>query len=281
MADYALCEVLNVTTSGIELLLERPLEPGTVVTILVRPEGSQGRYYRVIGSVERRESRESRWLHVIRASSRRPWSSMFIYDVMYQALTGSKAPANRDGMYVDNANGGNQSPENQYLALIEDLEKTALWLDATTEDHRDDRKEGSEPAVHRTLAWFAPFDELNNLLRQVIAREHHLAEVPAGTVLVERGSLKDVSIYLVEGVVEVESFDGKRFGITAGTDDAHFPISVLRPHAYTVRAVTDVTAILLSQEVVRKAARVTAAYKSQLGIEVTESEGLPAEFSDF
>ncbi len=56
MRDYAPCAVVSVTTSGVELLGERPLEPGTVVTILVRPEASPGKYYRVIGSVVRREA---------------------------------------------------------------------------------------------------------------------------------------------------------------------------------------------------------------------------------
>lgn len=277
MSDYALCEVLNVTTSGIELLLERPLETGTVVTILVRPEGSSQRYYRVIGSVERREKGHSRWLHVVRASSRRPWSSMFIYDVMYQALAGSRARSDPERMYVDNLAAPHQGPENPYSAMMADLEQAGSQPGAATNPDADSGD--GDPFVHRALAWFAPFDELTELMRQLIAREQCVTRKPAGTTLVERGSMQDISIYLVEGTVEVEAFDGKRFNIAAGTHEARFPISVLTPHAYTVKAVTDITVILLSQDMVRKAARITAVHKYHPGIEVSEEASLPADVS--
>lgn len=277
MSDYVLCDVLNITTSGIELLLARPLEPGTVVTILVRPEGTPQKYYRVVGSVMRRESRYPRWWHVVRASSKRPWSSMFIYDVMYQALTGSRVWPAEDWLYVGKAAAPRQRLENNYSALMADLERAASQLDAT--EASDSGPWDGDPVVQRALAWFAPFDELDSVMRRLIAREQHVTRKAAGTTLVERGSLEDISVYLVEGIIEVEAFDEKRFRIAAGTHDSHFPISVLRPHAYTVRAVTDVVVILISQDIVRNVARITGSCKSHLGIEVWEEEQLPAELA--
>ena len=82
MGDYEICHVLNVNTLSLEILLDQVLPEGTVVTIAVRPEGSSQQYYRVAGEVKRREQRDAGWMHVITAPSERPWSPMFIYDVM-------------------------------------------------------------------------------------------------------------------------------------------------------------------------------------------------------
>ena len=82
MDDYELCHVLNVSTLSLEILLDQALAEGTVVTIAVRPEGSLKQYYRVVGEVKRQEQLDVGWMHVITAPSERPWSPMFIYDVV-------------------------------------------------------------------------------------------------------------------------------------------------------------------------------------------------------
>ena len=125
------------------------------------------------------------------------------------------------------------------------------------------------------LAWFAPFNELNDLQRQFLARGHVVTHRPAGTKLIERGSTDDVTIYLIEGTLELEAFDGKKMSVVGGTRRAHLPISQLRPHAYTVRAATDVTVILVSQDMVREITRITTTYRSRSGIEVTELDSQP------
>lgn len=273
MSDYALCEVLHVTTSGIELLLDRLLAPGTVVTILVRPDGLPRKFYRVIGTVQRREAKGSRWLHVVRASDKQPWSPIFIYDVMYQALNGSRV---RSDMYLDDINGFDQDAEINLPTMITDSNPDTGGSGEPVEQGAAFGND--ESVVYSTLAWFAPFDELNELFRQVIARGKSIVRKPAGTTLVERGSWDDVSIYLIDGVLDLEAFDQKKTSIVGGTHDAHHPISLLRPHAYTVKALTDVTVILLSQDIIRKAARITATYRNAPGIEVSEEEA-PATIS--
>lgn len=122
------------------------------------------------------------------------------------------------------------------------------------------------------LSRFSPFNELNDLQRQFIARGHTVGKKPAGTTLIERGSREDVTIYLVEGTLELEAFDGRRMTVVGGTRRAHLPISQLLPHAYTVKAATDVTVILFSQVMIREITRITTTYRSRPGIEVTEED---------
>jgi len=265
MADYALCDVLNVTTSGIEILAEHPLAPGTVVTMLVRPDGESRRYYRVYGSVERREPRSSRWLHVIRASSRRPWSSMFIYDLMYQALTGSAALGGNG--HAVSRHGHNGSAD--YAALIEEVERVAA-VSGVAEAPNDD-----DSPVYQALAWLAPFDELGDSLRRVVSRDARIAAVAAGTCLIDHGSMNDVAIYVLDGILELQAPDGRKSNLVAGTHEARFPVSLLRPHAYTVTTVTDASVIRLSQDTVRQMIRVAAAYRDRPGLEVVEEHTLP------
>lgn len=278
MTDYALCEVLNVTTSGIEMLAEQPLEPGSVVTILVRPEGSPRKYYRLVGSVERRERKLGRWLHVVRSSNRRPWSSMFIYDVMFQALTGSKNRLVPEWIFVENDAEPHRIQSDGDTAAIAELEQAAS-RDGPA-DIPDAESYDGDPAVYRALARLVPFNEFSDLLRRFIARELHITRKPVGTTLIERGSMDNISIYLIEGTVTADAHDGKKFSITGGTNDARFPISVLRPHAYTVKAVTDVNVILFTQDKIRQLVRITASYKNRLGIEVSEGETMPAGTTD-
>lgn len=293
MRDYALCEVLNVTTSGIEMLAEQPLAPGTVVTFLVQSEDSPRKYYRVVGSVERRERKQARWLHVVKASNRRPWSPMFIYDVVYQALRGERMWPVPEWMFVEHDAGPRRSPEDPGPSPTEDPGPSPTGdpgpsptgdpgpPQPETVDNPDaaPEEEEGDPDLYRALAWFAPFDEFSDMLRQFIAREQRVTRRPAGTTLVERGSMEDTSIYLIAGIVEIEAFDGKRSRIAAGTNDARYPISVLRPHAYTVIAATDVTVIMLSQDMIRQLTRITGSYRNHLGIEVLEEDSLPAELT--
>lgn len=133
-----------------------------------------------------------------------------------------------------------------------------------------------DPVTYWLLAWFTPFNELNDLQRQFIARGHSITKKPAGTRLLERGSRDDVTLYLVEGTLELEAFDGKKMSIVGGTRRAHLPISQLRPHAFTVTAATSVTVIYVSQDMVREINRITTTYKSRPGIEVSEMDALPA-----
>jgi CRP-like cAMP-binding protein len=113
------------------------------------------------------------------------------------------------------------------------------------------------------LARFSPFINLDDLQRQFVARGHTIRKKPAGVTLIELGSKEDITLYLIDGTLELEAFDGRTFKIVGGTYRAYLPVSQLRPHAYTVRAVTDVSVILVSQDMVREINRIATTYKSR------------------
>lgn len=152
-------------------------------------------------------------------------------------------------------------------------ESSGPWLEDTR--NREMSFNDGDPVTYWLLGLFSPFNELNDLQRQFIARGYTVTKINAGRTLVERGSLDDLSVYLIEGTIELEAFDGKRIDIVGGTRRASLPISQLRPHAYTVKAATDVTVILVSQKMIRDITRITTTYKNRPGIEVSEMSSLP------
>jgi len=267
MDRYQLCEVISVSTMSLEVLLKRGLAPGTVVTFLVRREGSARECYRVIGRVQRREKRGDKWMHVIRASWR-PWSPMFVYDLTYQAIA-------RQGRLYSVEFTDLEASGAAFLAST--IPAPSVEIDAEI-DHEprptvptEDRPvDDYDSAVYRTLTQIVPFHELNEALRKFIAREQTVSRSPAGTTLIERGSLDNVAVYLVEGTLEMETFDGRKACIVAGTHRSCFPISQLRPHAYTVRAMTDVLVLLVNQDMVRELTRIIMRHRNRPGIEVSE-----------
>jgi hypothetical protein len=135
--------------------------------------------------------------------------------------------------------------------------------------------QSGDPVPYWLLGTFAPFNQLNDLQRQFIARGLTLLKRPAGTVFVKRGSQEDISVCLVEGTIELETFDGRSVSVVGGTKRARIPISQLHPHAYTVQAATGVTVFLISQSMVRKVTRITTTYSNRPGIEVREGGLLP------
>ncbi len=92
--------------------------------------------------------------------------------------------------------------------------------------------------------------------------------------MIQRGTTDDTTLYLIEGTLELEAFDGRKMSITGGTRRASLPVSQLRPHAYTVRAATGVTVMYVSQDMIREINRITTTYRSSPGIELTEDEPL-------
>jgi len=271
MHYYDLCDVVNVTTSGLELLLDNPLDVGTCVTILVRPEETPNERYRVVGRVDRRRPWEGKWLHVVRAASRRPWSPMLIYDLMCQTLSRSKlkpssGTKNHNGHHYQSA--GPNGEENTMLPDEQAAPRSAVVV---TDDESTDAEIG-DVSIYRALSSFAPFNELNDMIRRAIANKHQITTKPAGTHLIRRGAEDDVAIYLVAGVLQLEGYDEREFYVASGTERARLPVSLLRPHAYDVKAATEVSVIILSQSLIRKVLQLISNYRRRYstGIEVTE-----------
>ena len=83
--DFAMCHALNLSPQAVHVLLEQPLNQHDTITFMVRPEGSGQQPYYVSGEVKKRGLQDGGWLHEVAASSNRPWSEMFQYDVLCSA----------------------------------------------------------------------------------------------------------------------------------------------------------------------------------------------------
>lgn len=154
--------------------------------------------------------------------------------------------------------------------------------DSPWKDQPEDRHIAFQDGDHVPywlLAGFAPFNQLNDLQREFIARTLRIKKRVAGTTLIERGSMEDVSYFLVEGTVVLESFDGRSISVSGGTKRAQLPVSQLNPHAYTVKSETAVTLVPVSLSMLRKVTRITTTYQNRTGIEVRERFSLPDNLS--
>ena len=82
MHNFDQCPVLNISHEALDILLDQPLKPSTRVTLAVRPDGVGQRPYYVSGEVKQCGLQDHGWQIQICASADRPWSPMFLYDVL-------------------------------------------------------------------------------------------------------------------------------------------------------------------------------------------------------
>jgi len=163
------------------------------------------------------------------------------------------------------------------LSLVEDIDAPAItgfdsssdpWQDYAQPPWQDLPGQGQvsfddgDPVPYWLLAWFAPFNALTEKQRRTLARDLRVVKRPAGTLLIKRGSQKDDTLFLIDGMLELEAYDGRHATISAATRRARLPISQLRPHAYTITALTQVSLIRISQRIILEAIRATADIKS-------------------
>ena len=83
--DFHSCHVLAVSPEVVHILLDRPLNAHDAVTFMVCPEDKRQQSYYLAGEVKKRGLQDGGWLHEVAASSNRPWSSRFQYDVLCSA----------------------------------------------------------------------------------------------------------------------------------------------------------------------------------------------------
>jgi len=127
-----------------------------------------------------------------------------------------------------------------------------------------------DPVTAEVLARFSPFDKLPEQRRESLAEGLSVSRKPAGKLLIERGSLEDTTLYLLEGSLVLKASDGKKVTIESGTPRAGLPICQLWPHAYSVKTATPVMVVILSQTMVRDATQSVTSNDSGMGIEVSE-----------
>ncbi|MDZ7842140.1 MAG: cyclic nucleotide-binding domain-containing protein [Gammaproteobacteria bacterium] len=204
-----------------------------------------------------------------------------VYARMVMEMVRSRiAPDLRSGPSLMLAAGA--SPEIKSTRPVASSSPGAGSEETPWEDAPEDRHIAFQDGDHVPywlLAGFAPFNHLNDLQREFIARTLRISKRPARTTLIERGSMEDVSYFLVEGTVALESFDGRSISVSGGTKRAHLPVSQLNPHAYTVKSETEVILIPVSLSMLRKVTRITTTYQNRSGIEVRERSSLPDNMS--
>ena len=117
MSDYTQCTVLNISTHALDVLLDQPLPVLTRVTLAARPEGNGQRPYYVSGEVKQCGLQDLGWQIQISASNDRPWSPMFLYDVLCSTfdLVSVEDPTSKDQLDL-NLNALNPSVNNRLAA---------------------------------------------------------------------------------------------------------------------------------------------------------------------
>ncbi len=133
----------------------------------------------------------------------------------------------------------------------------------------DDIADG-HPVTASLLFRFSPFSELNESFKECVPRGLVVSRKPPGSVLIDRGSKDDLSIYLIEGTLILEAADGKEIRVVGGTSRALFPLCQLKPHIYSAIAATEVAVIMLSQSMLRDVTRIIARNKNMPGIQVSQ-----------
>ena len=105
MSDYTQCPVLNISTKALDILLDQPLPVSSRVTLAARPEGNGQRPYYVSGEVKQCGLQDLGWQIQISASNDRPFSPMFLYDVLCSTfdLVSVEDPTHKDHIDLNNA----------------------------------------------------------------------------------------------------------------------------------------------------------------------------------
>ena len=111
MTNFNPCPVLNISHEALDILLDQPLPLNTKVTLQVHPEGADQRPYFVSGEVKQYGLQDEGWLHQIVASSDRPWSPMFLYDVICSTFDLVSVETEQTSQYQET-----HQPTNQQLA---------------------------------------------------------------------------------------------------------------------------------------------------------------------
>jgi putative nucleotidyltransferase with HDIG domain len=132
------------------------------------------------------------------------------------------------------------------------------------------------PVSPSDLARFWPLDGLKPDELSTVARHTAMQRSPAGACIVKIGSDENLALYLETGKVSLVGYDKREVVVDSESNLGRFPISNLRPHRYSVTALSD--AILLKID------------KTVLGQVINKGENLshhieiplsPTELSDY
>jgi len=100
---------------------------------------------------------------------------------------------------------------------------------------------------------FCLFSNLTDLEYHYINQHSKQIKIPANKVLLKRGSKKDTVILLLKGKLKLISADGKMDIVAANSDRARKPIAYLRPSRYQVSTHTEVSIMVMSEQIFKQA----------------------------
>jgi HD-like signal output (HDOD) protein len=130
---------------------------------------------------------------------------------------------------------------------------------------------GQDSLSLRRLRQFQPLDRLTDGQLVLLANRAERRRHGPGQRIIERGVRDGADFFLVSGQVELESADGRKYLIEAGSEKAVNPIARLQPRMYTVTAVKPSEFLVIAQDMLAQLLR--AAPVQQIEMDSGESSG--------
>ncbi len=104
-----------------------------------------------------------------------------------------------------------------------------------------------QKATIKQLQKLCPFDRFSEKQMVLVAANSELKHYEANEVVIEIGNHDKLEYFLLEGHIELESFDGRFKEKKAGSESARTAIALLQPRKYTVRTKTPCVFVLINQ----------------------------------
>jgi HD-like signal output (HDOD) protein len=130
---------------------------------------------------------------------------------------------------------------------------------------------GQESLSLRRLKEFQPLDRLADDQLVLLANRAERRRHGPGQRIIERGIRDGMDFFLISGQVQLESADGRKYLIDAGSEKAVNPIARLQPRMYTVTAVKSSEFLVIRQDMLTQLLR--SAPVQQLEMASGESSG--------
>ncbi|GAA3587412.1 HDOD domain-containing protein [Marinobacter xestospongiae] len=130
---------------------------------------------------------------------------------------------------------------------------------------------GQETAPARRLKQFQPLNRLTDDQLVLLASRAEHRKLAPGQKVMERGARDGLDFFLLAGSVELESIDGRRSRIQAGSDQAVNAVARLQPRMYDVLATQPCEFLVVEQDVLNQMLR--TAPVNQVDMDSSTDEG--------
>lgn len=132
---------------------------------------------------------------------------------------------------------------------------------------------GQQSLSLRQLKAFQPLNRLTDDQLVLLASRAGRRTFAKGQAIMERGARDGQEFFLLSGEVELESTDGRRSRIAAGSDRAQMPIARLQPRMYDVTAVKPCEFLVVAQDTLIQMLGRAPMHQVEMGTSVDDSVG--------